>query len=46
MRGNNNVVAGDIADNALFKISEINGQGVLEFKKAPDFETPVGGTAD
>ena len=34
----NNVEAGDIADNALFKISEINGQGVLEFKEAPDYE--------
>ena len=35
--------ADDIADNALFDISQ---SGILTYKSSPDFETPIGGTAN
>ena len=39
----NDVVAADVADVALFSISQ---SGVLTFISPPDFEAPAGGTAD
>ena len=37
------LVAADVADSALFEISK---SGELTFMDAPDFEAPIGGTAD